>query len=257
MKPVTAWDGVMTVVHLSEENILHVGLQTSERVRERTVRPGLTLAFAEDDTGGPPVRVRACLPVPSDVLQLLGDRCTEAVRRVLSGPERVAWVQLDLENVQELAQAWTPYRTSVLAPDPGVWLPRVGRLAQTLWTLVQTPRPVVRSGPAHRGTTGEWWLPEELAAQGGVHPRVIWDVQQASADPTATVRAACMTDSCRLEIAMDDGAAGWIAFAADDDGEVLARLPARDVLAGKAVRFRVRAAAGQCHPEGSEEVLAP
>ncbi|MGW5852639.1 hypothetical protein ACWFQ8_32760 [Streptomyces sp. NPDC055254] len=237
----------MTVVHLPEEKLLHVGLQTTEPVQERTVRPGLTLAFAEDDPTGPPVRVRAVLPVPADVLQLLGGRCGEAVRRVFAGPERVAWVHLDLAEVESMALAWSPYRGAVLAPDSEGWLPQVGRWAEALWTLVRAPRPAVRSGLGAREERGEWWLPAELAAEGGVHPRLVWELRQGTDGLLTTVRASSVAATCRLEAAPDNGDVAWTPFTADagagegeGEREVCAELTSSGVPATAAVRFRVR-----------------
>ncbi|MGR6968180.1 hypothetical protein ACU639_00915 [Streptomyces cynarae] len=243
----TAWDGVVTVVHLASSKLVRVALQTSEPVTERPVRPGLTLGFATDDPAGPPVLVQAVLPVPEDVLFLLGDALREALRSVLAGESRVSWAQLTLEEVGDLAAAWAPYRADVLCADADrTTRPvQVGRWARTWWTRVTAAPPTAElvRGPGERPEPhGEWWLPPRFAAAAGVHPHVTWERRHSPGGTVLTVRAAPENDICLLDVAADDGGVVWTPLMTDSSGLATAHLSglSGDFSPDETVRFRAR-----------------
>ncbi|MEV8550767.1 hypothetical protein AB0L04_13185 [Streptomyces glaucescens] len=252
----TAWDGIVTVVHLSASKLVRVALQTSEPVTERLVRPGLTLGFATADPAGPPVVVQAALPVPEDVLFLLGGVLRETLRGVLAGEPRVRWAQLSLEEVGDLAAAWAPYRGDVLCDDAdrSTGPLEVGRWARTWWTRVTAAAPVAAHvrGPGERPEPrGEWWLPPGFAATAGVHPHVTWERRHCSGRSVLTVRAAPEDGDCRLDVAADDGGVAWTPLVTDGSGLAVADLDG-DRGPDETVRFRVRVPEIRSHevPQG-------
>jgi hypothetical protein len=240
----TAWDGVATVVHLPSSSLVRVALQTSEPVTERRVRPGLTLGFATDDPAGPPVVVQAALPVPEDVLLLLGEVLREALRATLAGGNRVSWAQLSLEEVGDLAAAWAPYRADVLCADADRTArpAQVGTWARMWWTRVTAAPPgaaLVR-GPGDRPQSrGEWWLPPRFAAAAGVHPHLTWERRPCANGTVLTVRAAPEDETCRLDAAVEDGGIAWTPLITDGSGLATADLSG-DLDPDETVRFRAR-----------------
>jgi hypothetical protein len=248
---VTPWDGHVRVDYVPAFSSLQVTLATVWPTKEAELRRGLRAGFVRDDPDGPPAFVEVRAPggrVPADVRDLLGDRLLAEIQQVVAGPVRSRWLRISLRAVDELAEAWAPYRPWILAdqsPAPAAEpAPVLGRVARGLWSrlgvsdlraALSLPRPpdlgfrTDRPGPDDDEDTadepgpptasGRWELPAELAWRTGVEVDLIWELYgDRRVHLTARRAAAAVSDPPSLEVAFDDGAERWARFVEDEPG---------------------------------------
>jgi hypothetical protein len=238
---VTTWDGHLRIDHLADTATVALTLLTVEPTGEAEVRPGLTAGFVTADPNGPPAFVAFALQdgrMPSDIAVLLGPRIAAAVAELVDAARPGAWMQLDLAEVNGLAEAWAPYRARVTIAVPvPVNVGVLGTWGKDLWTGFGLPdwrtAVLAMTRPAatgFRGTDdpgredagaeepdpsrpqGTLRLPGEVAAAVGVEREVTWTMTQA-ADGTIQVRFSARptgrTAPGVLQVSMDDGSQGW------------------------------------------------
>jgi len=249
---VTTWDGHVRVDYVPDFSSLQVTLATVQPTTVAVLRRGLRAGFARDDPDGPPafVEVRAeGGRVPPDVRDLLGDRLLAEIQQVVAGPARSRWLRMSLSAVDELAEAWAPYRPWILAAEPASPAadpaPVLGRLGRGLWSrlgvgglreALSLPRPPeldfrgdtrrdeasednYEDEPAVLTAAGRWTLPAELARRTGVQPDLVWEVYGDRRVHLIARRAApASLDAPVLEVAFDDGAERWARFTETEPG---------------------------------------
>ncbi|ONH24743.1 hypothetical protein [Pseudofrankia asymbiotica] len=254
---VTPWDGHVRVDYVPDLSSLQVTLATVWPMKVAVLRRGLRAGFARDDPDGPPafVEVRAeGGQVPADVRDLLGDRLLAEIQQVVAGPSRSRWLRINLRAVDELAEAWAPYRRWILAdesPAPAAAAaeptPVLGRLARGLWSwlgvgdlrdalsLPPTRDFGFRSAgsldddddddediadePSPPTASGRWALPVELAWRTGVERDLAWEVYSDRRIHLIARRAVtASSDPPPLEVAFDDGTERWTRFVSAEPG---------------------------------------
>lgn len=251
----TAWDGHARVDYLPHLVRLQVTLFTVEPTVEADLRGGLRAAFVVDDPAGPPAFVGAVLErglLSDDLRHLLGPRLGDTADAVLAAPPRCRFVRLDLVEVDDLAQAWAPYRAAVLAPAGDHtaasalggrrWASVVGRWAEDLWTAIhpgdlRTALTAIEGGDAMRGddpfgadepadgpvAVGVWALPPELADAAGIEPELGW-AAQVDGLIEVTARSSGSSVGGAVWVSFDDGSQRWARLADDGVGRSSARM---------------------------------
>lgn len=264
----TAWDGCARVDWVPDAHRLQVTLLTLEPTAEADIRPGLRVAFARADPAGPPTFVGATLPtgeLPADLRLLLGSGLATAADAVIVGPARTGWADLDLVEVDDLAAAWAPYRSYVLAAaaEPtaadrgavlgawgrGVWA-RLG--VDDLRAALAAALPAdlaFRMGDAWSvdgdtadeaaaAVTGRWSLPPALAAAGGIESVLGWSADGGEVTIVARTRSG---PAAPLWVSFDDGGPPrWEPLAGGPPGELRATIVSwADAAHLPAIRIRV------------------
>ncbi|QIZ33683.1 hypothetical protein [Saccharopolyspora sp. ASAGF58] len=254
---VITWDGHLRIDHLPDRGTVAITLLTAEPTLEVQLRNGLVAGFVAADPEGPPTFVSVALRdngVPDDVAELLGPRVAAAVADAIAAGGPGGWLELDLGEVDGLAEAWAPYRAVAL--EPAIPAPRgtLGAWAGELWTRLDLAGWAgALRGPELRFRSGEsgereadppaaqeiWRLPDELAAAVGVAPEVTWTIRPLAGGAVEiglAVRPAGGTANAVLQAGLDDGSQHWETFEPDPSGVLRARLVASGDPVG--VRFR-------------------
>ncbi|MEV0697265.1 hypothetical protein AB0I53_05010 [Saccharopolyspora sp. NPDC050389] len=238
---VVTWDGHLRIDHLPERGTVAVTLLTAEPAMEVRLRSGLVAGFATSDPEGPPTFVSVALRddgIPDDVAELLGPRVSAAVADAVATGGRGGWLELDLGEVDGLAEAWAPYRAAAL--DSAIPAPRgtLGAWAGELWTRLDLAgwADALRGGELQfrSGRTDElepdqeiWRLPGELAAAVGVDPEVTWTIRPRAGgaiELDLSVRPTGDEANAVLQAGPDDGSQHWQTFEPDPSGVLRARL---------------------------------
>lgn len=248
----TAWNGHVRVDYLPESVQLQVTVFTVEPAVEANLRVGLRAAFVVDDPVGPPTFVSAVLDrgvLADDVRGLLGTELSSAAETVIATPPRQRFVQLDIVGIDDLAQAWAPYRAAVLAAaaepravgwDAHPWAAEVGKWADSIWTALSpaalriafasaTADPALRGDPFAEVVddasiaTGEWALPRRLADAAGILPVLRWTAQ-ADGLVEVSARPAGTDSTAEVLVSFDDGSQRWSRLADDGAGGMRAHL---------------------------------
>jgi hypothetical protein len=269
---VTTWDGHLRIDHLADTGTVALTLLTVEPAIETQLRAGLVAGFVTTDPHGPPAYVAVALQngrIPDDIAGLLGPRVSTAITDTLAGGRSGEWLQLDLVEVDDLADAWAPYRAVVLAAHDPAPAPRgtLGSWAGELWTClglpnwrdalraVEAPRPQFRGGTASTSGTrddesdspaarGTWRSPDELAAAAGVEPEVTWTIRPGANNAVEIdlrvvgSRGTGQPARAVLQAGMDDGSGRWEPFEEDPAGTLCVLL----VAVGEPVSVRFRSA---------------
>ncbi|MGW5643403.1 hypothetical protein ACWEV3_11650 [Saccharopolyspora sp. NPDC003752] len=251
---VVTWDGHLRIDHVPERGTVAVTLLTTEPASEVELRSGLVAGFATSDPEGPPTFVSVALRddgIPDDVAELLGPRVSAAVADAVATGGRGGWLELDLGEVDGLAESWAPYRAAALSSAIPAPRGTLGAWAGELWTrldlagwadALRGPELQFRSGRTggeREPVQATWRLPDELAAAVGVDPEVTWEIRPRAGGAIEIdlgVRPTGGGANAVLQASLDDGSQQWQTFEPDPSGVLRARL----VVPGDPVGVRFR-----------------
>lgn len=271
----TTWDGHLRVDRDPAGTAVTLTLLTLEPTTEAPLRSGLVAGFVTGDAQGPPAFVRVATVdgrLPVDIAVLLGARVSSAAEAVAGGDGAGTWLQLEPDEIDDLAVAWAPYRVRVLLSAPSVTATPVpvGAWAGGLWACAGLPRwsdvigsavrelgeglrgardlgapaqvaPEFRSSDAERAGAavgGVWLLPPELARAVGCRPALTWTVVSAGRTQVELEVVAEPVGQAAetLWIGLDDGSDRWVPLRTGSDGRLRTRVAGSG--AATTVRFR-------------------